>query len=329
MSGALDKNSASVAADISAQAADWLQRRDFWAWSDDDQAALDAWLEESWAHRVAYHRLEAAWRKTDRLVALRRPFPPKETRASGEKIIPFMIRSAAACAFAGLIGLTYFHSPSPQGKTYSTNIGGHETVVLADGTQIELNTATAIRVVDEADRRQVWLDKGEAYFSVKHNPSRPFVVWTAGRQVTDIGTKFNVRQDTSRLEVAVMEGQVSVGGTASAPSQALILSKGDILVATAQSMSVLKKPEQKISKDLGWRRGMLVFDDVPLSRVIGELNRYSTRRLVAADDATGRVRVSATLPTTGVNDFVQLTKGVLGLRVAQQGNDTVISQASK
>jgi transmembrane sensor len=316
-----------TAAEINAKASDWLQKRDFWNWSGADQADLDAWLEESWSNRVAFHRLEAAWRRTDRLAALHRPFPPSQTRSRKEKIVLFVMRSAAACVVAGLVGLGFLYKSAPQGKAYSTSVGGRETIVLADGTQIELNTDTSIRVLEEPGKRQVWLNKGEAFFAVTHNSSRPFVVWTGGRQVTDLGTKFDIRQDKSRLEVSVMEGQVSVGGTTSAPSQPLVLSKGDVLIATAESMTVIKKPGHKISRDLGWRHGMLVFDDVPLSQAIAELNRYSARRVVAADDATGRVRVSATFPTTGVEDFVQLTKSVLGLHVEQRGSETVISRS--
>jgi transmembrane sensor len=326
--GAFDHSPVPTAAEINACASDWLQRRDFWNWSESDQAALDAWLAESWANRVAFYRLEAAWRRTDRLAALRKPFQSAQACTRTEKIVPFVIRAAAACAFVGFVGWALTYKPAPQGKVYSTSVGGRETVMLADGTQIELNTDTSIRVLDSAGKRQVWLDKGEAYFQVTHDPTHPFVVWTAGRQVTDLGTKFDIRQDASRLEVAVMEGRVSVGGTPSAPSQRLLLSQGDVLIATAVSMSVVKKPEQKIAKQLGWRHGTLVFDDVPLSEAITELNRYSAHRLVAANDATGRVRVSATFPTTGVDDFLQLATSVLKLRVQQRNGETVLSQAA-
>lgn len=324
--GAFDQNAAPTAAEINARASDWLQRRDFWNWGEADQAALDAWLEESWANRVAYYRLEAAWRRTDRLAALRKPFPATQARTRTEKIVPFVIRAAAACALVGFVGWALTYKAAPQGKTYSTSIGGRETVMLADGSQIELNTDTSIRVLDRDGKRQVWLDKGEAFFQIIHDRAHPFVVWTAGRQVTDLGTKFDVRQDASRLEVAVMEGRVSVGGTPSAPSQPLLLIQGDVLVATAEAMSVIKKPTLKISKELGWRRGMLVFDDVPLSQAISEFNRYGTRKLVAADDATARIPVSATFPTNGVDDFVQLARSVLGLHVEQHNGETVISR---
>jgi transmembrane sensor len=55
---------------IEEMAAAWLARRDGHAWSADDQVALTAWLEASTAHRVAYIRLDLAWRQALRLKAL-------------------------------------------------------------------------------------------------------------------------------------------------------------------------------------------------------------------------------------------------------------------
>ena len=78
--------------EIEEQAADWLQRRHFWNWTDGDQAALDAWLAQSPAHLVAYLRLESALGRTDRLAALRAP--------DGKQPAARAIGPDAACASA-------------------------------------------------------------------------------------------------------------------------------------------------------------------------------------------------------------------------------------
>ena len=52
---------------IEEKAAAWLARRDAGNWSDTDQQALDAWIAEDMAHRVAWLRLESAWRRADRM----------------------------------------------------------------------------------------------------------------------------------------------------------------------------------------------------------------------------------------------------------------------
>ena len=63
------------AADIETEAASWLQRRRYWNWSDEDQVALEKWLDESLAHSVAYWRLDAGLGRAERLVALRGSAP--------------------------------------------------------------------------------------------------------------------------------------------------------------------------------------------------------------------------------------------------------------
>ena len=314
------------AKDINARAADWLQRREFWNWSDEDQASLDAWLEESWAHRVAYHRLETAWSRTSRLAALR-GFRAGEEEGAARGAGRFFLRTAAAAALFAVIGgasALYIWQPKP--KSYSTATGERETLSLSDGSQIQLNTNTRLRILATGAERQVWLDQGEAYFEVTHDPKRPFTVWAGNKRVIDIGTKFVVRKESTKLELSVIDGRVGVTGASDPhPEDGLRLSKGDVLVATANSTSVRKASAKALASDFSWRRGMLVFDDMPVSRVIAEFNRYSSEKLVVADQAAARTRVSATFPVNGVEDFVRLAHRVLGLKVERKDGETVIS----
>lgn len=321
MSSATESN----AKQINACAADWLQRQEFWSWTEEEQAALDAWLDESWAHRVAYHRLKAAWQRTDKLVALRGY--RNEGGGAGSGATRFLLRAAAAIAlFAFIGGGAAFYMWQPAAKAYSTSIGERETLSLSDGSQIELNTDTRLRILATGAERQVWLEKGEAYFEVTHDPKRPFTVWVANKRVTDIGTKFIIRQEPAKLELSVIDGRVGVTGASDPhPEEGLRLSKGDVLVATANSASVTKEPAEALANEFSWLHGMLVFDNVPLSKVVAEFRRYSADKIVVADNKAAQTRVSATFPITGVNDFVQLAHRVLGLRVEHQGDETVIS----
>ncbi len=314
------------AKDVNARAADWLQRREFWTWSETDQAALDAWLDESWAHRVAYHRLETAWSRTGRLAALRGFREEKEESArSGAR--PFLFRIAAAAALIAVIGAAgalYIWQPQP--RSFATAKGERETISLSDGTQIELNTNTRLRILATGAQRQVWLDRGEAYFEVRHDPNRPFTVWAGNKRVTDIGTKFVVRKERAKLELSVIDGRVGVSGASDPhPEDGLRLSKGDVLIATANSTSVQKASAKTLASDFSWLHGMLVFDDMPVAQVVAEFNRYSSEKLVVADEAAARTRVSATFPVSGVEDFVALAHRVLGLKVQRKNGETVIS----
>src|SRR5258708_31845445 len=95
-------------------------------------------------------------------------------------------------------------------STYITEIGAREMVPLADGSKVELNTDTRIRTVVTKERRTVWLDRGEAYFEVVPDTSRPFVVLAGSRRITVVGTKFAVRRDGDEVQVKVPEAIVHV-----------------------------------------------------------------------------------------------------------------------
>ena len=313
-----------VTRDIRASAARWRERRDHTDWSVEDQAALDAWLAQSHAHKIAYLRVDHVWDRTDRLSALR--VPP----AGRQHISATPARVAATLAIAAILGsgawLT-LRPQQPEEHIYATAIGGRETLKLADGSQIELNTGTVVRVSSDAHQRKVTLEKGEAYFQIVHNANRPFVVAAGDHRVVDLGTKFLVRRDPGRFEVALVEGHArleAMNGKAAAPARDLVA--GDVVVATANTVSSEKKATQVLVSELGWRRGVLVFRDTALADVAEELNRYNTQKLVIADPEVARLTIGATIPTHGVEAFTRVARDVFGLHIENCGGEIVISR---
>jgi transmembrane sensor len=318
-------STASNAAGINARAAAWLERRDGEDWNAEDQIALDAWLAESRAHVAAYWRLKAAWGHASRLVALK-PSDLEEPRT--RRISPILQKAAGGVAAAALLavaGALYLNAPRTQ--TYATTLGGHETLRLADGSRIELNTDTVLRLVDGPRGRKAWLDHGEAYFEIKHDAAHPFVLTAADHRVTDIGTKFVVRQDGGQLKVSLVEGRVRFESDSrwdrTGPA---LLAPGDVAVATATSMSVTKEPTQKLASEFGWRRGVLVFKYTSLADAAAEFNRYNPQKLIVADRAAARLTIVGTFGTTDVSAFVAAAKSLFGLRMKQGDEETVISR---
>ncbi|MCU7375140.1 FecR domain-containing protein [Paucibacter sp. O1-1] len=108
---------------------------------------------------------------------------------------------------------------------YSTEVGGQQQVLLADGTRMSLNTQTRVRVELDTARRSVTLDAGEAMFEVAKDPLRPFVVHAGGNEVVAVGTVFTVRvagrgdDRDAALSVVLVEGEVSVQPALSTSTQ--------------------------------------------------------------------------------------------------------------
>ena len=313
--------------EIDRSAAWWLQRRSFWERTPEDEAAFDAWMNESEAHRIAYWRQSAMWNRTERLAALGHPAPEAEPEAS--RVLPLMLRIAAVAALVAAIGAGAANlSFRAQDRIYSTPVGGHESISFADGSRIELNTDTVVRARMTTDQRLVWLEKGEAYFQVKHDPAHPFVVMVGDHRVTDLGTKFLIDRGPKKVEVALIEGRAWFDRTGKpAPQQSALLTPGDEVVATAQSMSVAKKPASEIAAELSWRNGILVFRRATLGEAAAQFNRYNREKLVVADAKAAAIRIDGTFPTDGVSIFTDAIHNVFGLRIENRARTIVISTA--
>ena len=310
-----------------AQAAAWLERRHREDWSASDQAEFDAWLAAAPAHMVAYVRIETAWKRADRLSVLRRPeFAGAQPETRGKKR-SILFAAVGALVIAAVAGFAFapnlFHSGE---RVYATGIGGHQTIKLADGTQIELNTETVLRTKIGAASRAVWLDKGEAYFRITHDAKHPFIVFAGGRRVTDLGTSFVVRRDPDRLEVALLEGRALFDAPNEAIGTPVLLIPGDVVTENNHSVVLTKKSSAVLSEQLGWRRGMLIFRHTTLTDAVAEFNRYNIEKIVVADAATGRLTIGGTFQVSNTGVFARAMRDLLGLQIQNRGNETVISR---
>jgi transmembrane sensor len=316
----------SPAREIETVAASWLMRREEPHWSHDDEAQLRSWLDESHAHKAAFWRLEYGWRAADRIRAIGAGpalFEPRR-RAGARNWRPFAI-AASFAAFTLAVPAIYFTSPAPARVShYQTRLGGHEQVALSDGSTVELNTATSIRTAVSKAQRDVWLEKGEAFFSVRH-VGVPFVVHAGPRMVTVLGTKFSVTRDGDQVRVAVIEGRVRVSdATTGEPSATATITRGDILQAQGPSTLVLQDAETKVERSLAWREGMLQFDSTPLSDAAAEFNRYNQHK-IRVTGAAGAIPIGGSFKASNVSAFARLLHEAYGLQIEETSTETKIS----
>lgn len=312
----------SAALKIEEKAAAWLARRDGGGWTEAEQAALEAWIAEDMAHRVAFLRLEAVWRRADRAAALK----GAETSVGRQGWRwPNARIAAATAAVVVLSGAIVGLNLATPGRAYTTDIGGHATVPLADGTRVELNTDTRLRADIAPDHRAVWLDRGEAYFEVAHDASRPFVVHAGDRRVTVLGTKFLVRRDGDGVEVAVLEGKVRVDPVRQERAKPAVLTKGELAMARDEATLVAARSIEKVQNELSWREGMLVFDRSTLADAVVEFNRYNRKKIVVEGDGAADVRIGGSFEANNIDAFARLLKQAFGLAVEDRGDKIIIS----
>ena len=307
--------------DIDAQAADWLYRAQFSEWSPADQAELDRWLSASHHHVAAYWRLKAAWQRTETLSALK----PLDAEKSPSRLALKIAAVIAVVAAMGAGASQFFLNTNE--RTYRTPVGGHEIISFSDGSKIELNTNTVLRTRMTTSERLIWLEKGEAYFQVKHDPAHPFIVVAGQHRITDLGTKFLVQRDAGNLEVALLEGRVRYVNDADGPNlKATLLNPGEVITATTSTMFVTHRPKLALAKELSWRKGLLIFDNTPLAEAAGQINRYNRRKVVIADQTVARMTIDGAFPTDSVQAFTDAAQTLFNLRVENRGDEIVISR---
>ncbi len=156
-------------------------------------------------------------------------------------------------------------------NTVITPLGGEYSIVLADGTRVWLNAGTEFRypVSFTENRREVYLS-GEAYFEVRQDKNKPFVVWTGEVQIEVLGTAFNVNSyNSDRVEAVLVEGSVNVSNVTDKinlrPGQ-----RGTVL----KSEREIRVDEVDVYVYTAWKDGNFVFENQTLENIMEQLSRW-------------------------------------------------------
>ena len=245
--------------------------------------------------------------------------------------LPRIRRTMAACVALAVIGGFVFGSLAVQGETYTTAIGEQRIVKLEDGSTVELNTASRVRVHFSRHQRDIDLIKGQALFHVAKDPLRPFLVASNDTLIRAVGTEFDVYQRASATTVTVLEGRVTVhsnfarsdAGTAdSAP-----LSAGEqITVNVPSAVPSLPSPQRaNVAVATAWTQHRLVFDSTPLTEVAAEFNRYNTRHLIVDARGLAHFHISGSFASTDPSSLLRFLEAQHGLSVHETPSDIRIS----
>lgn len=201
-----------------------------------------------------------------------------------------------------LCGLWITESGSFRAPGTIQTAGGERTsVTLQDGSTVHLNTNTTISVELSDARRRVTLKKGEAWFSVGPDRTRPFDVEAGHGTTRAVGTEFNVRQDHDGATVTVIEGTVEVSQTDQPASADRAVHVKPVTVGEQIQYSRCTGIGHVSHADLvqvtGWRCGQLVFDLKPLAEVVTEVDGYWPGKILVMNSDLRRHRISGVFKT--------------------------------
>ncbi len=298
------------------EAAQWLARRHSGQWNEAQQRGFDDWLNESEQHRSEFHAMERLWeeigslRSVDlpELAAARAYRPPR--RRWGESAARAAGLAALAILLVGLEARLWVPA-----DVYLSAKGEQKTITLADGSSVDLNTDTALRVRISRFSREVELVRGEAFFTVAYEAERPFEVVTEEGRIRDLGTRFNVYKRPERVTVVVAEGRVALEGAGGRRAE---LGAGERLAFDALGwVSPVEKVDVLAATD--WRAGRLAFKSMPLSEVFQEVARYHAIELLITDPKLDDLKVSGRFKTRDLGRLLASIEATLPVQVERIG----------
>jgi transmembrane sensor len=286
------------------EALDWLVRlRDDKA-SDDDRHAFQAWLDKGESHVAAWEHAQAFWKRFD----IVQP-EINNLRRSQSVLNRRNLLLGSGAALIGTGGL-YAFGRRDLFADFVTGIGERRTWTLADGSSVELGSYSALSINFTQSSRQVELYRGEGFFGVTAGAAPPFTVNAAGGTTQALGTKFNVKYVDDLVTVAASEHAVMVRVGAASP----------VKVEQGWQLSYDRNGPGGVTRaDLGmieaWRQDRIVFQDVPLRRVLAELERYRRGRIILMNKSIGDIPVTAIFDTRQPEAALQTIADTLPIRV--------------
>lgn len=287
-----------------------------------DVAAWEQWKNASTEHAQAWQQLEEIDQQFKQL-------PPKLGLNTLQKSA--QNRRQALKQLAVIIGVgstswvAYREQPwRPMLADYNTAVGQTLQVHLEDGTQLTLNTDSAVNVQFNNQLRQIELIQGEVFIKTGHHlaAGRDFVVKTPHGLVTALGTQFLVRNYGKYTKASLFEGAIKVELN-DEPEQTITLEPNHAVTFTQQQLSAVTEAKRT---DAAWQNGMLVAYAMPLKQFVAELSRYRPG-LLRCDPAIEQLEISGAFPTNNTDAALETLASTLPVRIHKMTDYWVTIQA--
>jgi len=344
---------------IAAEAAEWIVRLQ----EADLSAALRAefveWLLRSPDHVEEFLAISRVWGETqhasearfdaDQLVAsalLRSGAdnvimldPARQVAKADEDEVPhspaitarkYRFSAVAAVVLVAVTAITWLRIDGwMNSNIIRTAIGEQRSITLADGSIVDINTDSELRVDFERGERKLRLVRGEARFKVAKDPKRPFIVATPQATIRALGTIFNVRAESERTAVAVLEGHVLVREFEAPPGdRAHIELKAGQQAAVNVTGEIVPAAGPPIERVAQWTNRRLVFRQEPLAVVVAEFNRYHRTPIRIETPQLAGLLISGTFDSSDLNSLLEYFARFENVTVERDGDSIRLSLPS-
>ena len=325
------------------QAIEWLIKLRTHELTEAETREFAAWLSQDLSHASAFGDAEDLFDVMAQAVQLKaaeaKPNPKIEQELAGSATIPLLpkrsprrwIAVPLALAASWLFAITLVLPEQASlwdtySSDYHTGTGEQRTIQIADGSQLLLNTDTAVSVDYQDTSRQIILHHGQAQFTVAKDKTRPFTVIAGELQVQALGTVFEVyRKSSGDIDVSVQEH--TVAASLSADGDRLKTSALPTLIQQDQQLrythgSGTLNPPEMINNELSgaWHQHRVIVKDQPLGELIAEIERYRPGRIFLGSDDLSNLRVTGLFSLADPEASLEKVRAILGLKEARLGS---------
>lgn len=305
---------------IDEQAAAWFARLRASDVSRAEKAAFADWLRQAPGHQQAFDEICMLWGDTQ----LKQAFSEAEKKSpnNGRKTAHFGFWPPlfmAACLVMAFVFRTDIEVLLQ--ADYATGIGKQQTVRLEDGSYVMLNTNSAISVAMEDKQRTVKLLRGEAFFDVEPDVSRPFIVYGDYSMTRVWGTRFFVHEKHDSDEVKVLSGKVQVTNN-NLPGESVLLHDRDSVSVDRAGLSKINSLTTKLTTS--WIDGYLVFQDMALADVIEQIQRYRNGVVIFRDDSLRQFKINGRINLRDPAHILETLEKTLAVKITRLSDWLVI-----
>ncbi|MEE1868051.1 FecR domain-containing protein [Pseudomonas auratipiscis] len=286
---------------VAEQAVHWLIELQGGALDPRQQQAMQQWLQAHEEHRRAWEHIQ---RVNQRLRGLSSPLAHAALQAPRSASRRRALKTLLILGVGGAVGLTVQqHNPLPTLLAdYRSPVGERRRQRLEDGSQLHLNTRSAVDVRFDAQQRLVRLLEGEIQLAVAAD-ARPLNLLTDFGQLQLAEGRYNLRQFPRYSQLSVHQGSASLAG--------------DVLAAGRQAR--FNGPQwqalQLLDSNAGaWVDGMLLAAHMRLGDFLDELGRYRRGQLNCAPEVA-ELLISGSYPLADSERILDLLEIALPVRV--------------
>ncbi|WHZ22188.1 MAG: hypothetical protein OJF47_001300 [Nitrospira sp.] len=316
---------------VSSAASGWLVRLESGEATAADRRRFAEWIAADPAHSLAYREAERFWtgldtlnkqdvRELDRYLTDTASAPHK----AGHRSLRRLTAMAATLLLVTATGLWLAAAWFPRGD-YHTATGEQQTITLADGSTVQLNTDSALSVTLTGDARRLILHRGEAFFTVAPDAARPFEVTAGNGTIRALGTAFNVRTDQSRVTVTVTEHSIEVRTRQDTSAE---IHAGTRITYRSDGRFGQIEPAD-VARTLAWQRHRLIFENQPLTDVLEELARYRPVWILLRDPSLRTLLVTGSFDTERLDHLLPTIEESLPIRTVQLTDRLILLYRSR